>query len=198
MSTLNGTALDIDTVVADDGCRIALRTLKDGQGTPVLFVHALAMDGSLWTDTAAQLRTDAPVYALDCRGHGRSDKPAGPYSTAQFADDIVAVLSHLKASSVHLIGCSMGGTVALAFAGRYPDRLASLTVIDATACYGDNVEAEWVTRGLRPQIHGFESMLEFQMHRWFSEAFIHSGSTRIAQARDVFLRNDPSTYLGLR
>jgi len=182
-------------IAAEDGCRIYLRTLKPGQGIPVLFVHALAMDGSLWADSAARLCTRLPLYAPDCRGHGRSDKPAGPYSTAQFADDILAVLARLDAPAVHLVGCSMGGTVALAFAGRYPDRVSSLTIIDATACYGDDVEAEWETRGKRPQAQGFESMVEFQLSRWFSEGFVRSGSDRIAQARDVFLRNDPAAYL---
>jgi len=182
-------------VGAEDGCRIYLRTLKAGHGTPVLFVHALAMDGSLWADSAARLRTKLPLYAMDCRGHGQSDKPTGPYSTAQFANDILAVLTRLDAPAVHLAGCSMGGTVALAFAGHYPDRVSSLTIIDATACYGDDVEAEWETRGMRPQVQGFGSMLEFQLSRWFSDGFIRSGSDRIAKARDIFLRNDPSAYL---
>ena len=178
-----------------DGCRIHLRQLKAGQGTPVLLVHALAMDGSLWADMAAQLRTGCPVHALDCRGHGLSDRPPGPYATAQFADDIAAVLAHLGAPTAHLVGCSMGGTVALAFAGRYPDRLASLTVIDATACYGAGVEADWEARGRRPASAGFASMLAFQRERWFSPVFAQSGAARIAQAEAVFLRNDPAAYL---
>lgn len=182
-------------VRTSDGYQLCLRLLRPGKGTPVLFVHALAMDGSLWTEVADNLQTHAPLYALDCRGHGRSDKPPGPYTTELFANDLLAVLSHLQAAEVHLVGCSMGATVAVAFAGRYPSRLASLTVIDGTACYGVDVAQTWEIRGMRPSLEGFASMLDFQLSRWFSDRYAVSGAIGVTRATTVFLKNDAAAYL---
>jgi pimeloyl-ACP methyl ester carboxylesterase len=64
--------------------------------------------------------------AYDCRGFGRSSCPTGPYN---HADDLHSLLRHLGVSSAHLVGLSMGGRIALGYALRRPDRVASLAVI---------------------------------------------------------------------
>jgi 3-oxoadipate enol-lactonase len=185
------------TILTRDHCALNLRILRDGQAaqTPVLFIHALAMDGTMWTDVARELHVNAPVYALDCRGHGDSDRPDGPYSTKQFADDVVDVLDHLEIPSVHLVGCSMGGTVALAFAGWYPDRLVSLCVIDTTAYYGPSAISAWEERGQRAMNNGLSDLIGFQLHRWFSDDYITKYPDQIPQAIEVFLKNNPVAYL---
>jgi 3-oxoadipate enol-lactonase len=180
----------------DDGCQLALRQLRGGDASqpPVLFVHALAMTGAMWSGVAQVLRATAPLYALDCRGHGVSDKPAGPYTTRRFAQDIDGILDSLAAPRVHLVGCSMGGTVSMAYAGLRPERLASLTVIDSTAWYGTDAPAAWEARGQRALREGFEAMVPFQVERWFSEDYASQNPPGMREAVDVFLANDASAY----
>ncbi|CAM3764670.1 alpha/beta fold hydrolase [Bordetella tumulicola] len=186
---------ECDRVVVEDGCRIAVHTLRTGGATiPILFIHALAMTGEMWRRVAQQLNVDASLYAIDCRGHGESDRAAGPYTTERFAKDIGDVLDHLHAQKVHLIGCSMGGTVALAFAGRHPERVASMTIIDSTACYGENAHLVWDERALRPRQEGFQAMVPFQVSRWFSEAFAEQEPDLVQEAVRVFLVNDADAY----
>ena len=64
----------LNDVRAPDGCRLRLRTLRPGQAglPPVVFVHALAMNGEMWNDVADALATHAVLLAPDCRGHGDS------------------------------------------------------------------------------------------------------------------------------
>jgi 3-oxoadipate enol-lactonase len=183
-------------VTASDGCVLALHTLRTGRADvePLVFLHALAMDASMWQGVADRLDTEATAYGLDCRGHGASGKPAGPYDTARFADDLAQVLDSLGAARAHVAGCSMGGTVALAFAGRYPQRVASLSVVDATAWYGDDAPAAWEGRAQRALREGLASLIPFQAERWFSPGFAASSPEVLAGAVEVFLRNDVNAY----
>jgi 3-oxoadipate enol-lactonase len=188
---------------ADDGCCLAVHTLRPVPGStaaPVLFLHALAMEGPLmWRGTADALVHDpaaaaAPLYALDCRGHGASGKPAGPYTTRRFAQDIGCVLDALEAPRAHLVGCSMGGTVALAFAGLHPERVASLTLLDATAWYGPEAPANWEQRAGKAEESGMAALVEFQRTRWLSPEFMAREPVRLQQALDVFCANDVAAY----
>ncbi|MGX9933784.1 alpha/beta fold hydrolase [Advenella kashmirensis] len=185
------------TVIAGDRTALNLRTLRKGESDqiPILFIHALAMNGQMWIDVARQLDVTAPIYALDCRGHGDSDHPDGPYSTAQFAQDILSVINYLNVDVVHLAGCSMGGTVSLAFAGLYPERLASLCVIDTTAYYGPDAFEAWEARGQRALNNGLSDLVGFQLKRWFSDNYIDRCPDVIRSAIDVFLKNTPAAYL---
>ena len=88
----------------------------------IVLVHSLAMERGFWDGVAAALGTKAAVLALDCRGHGASDKPNGPYTVEQIADDVADVMAHAGWTSAAVAGCSMGGCIALAFAIRHPAR----------------------------------------------------------------------------
>ncbi|GGX15242.1 hypothetical protein GCM10007242_22240 [Pigmentiphaga litoralis] len=225
------------TITTTDAQRLHLRVLReavDPAAPPVLFVHALAMNGDMWAgvaDALADVLADAltspaatsrsssseassfeassfeasthalpssllggAMIAMDCRGHGASDAPAGAYTIDRFAQDIADVATALGAGRLHLVGCSMGGTVALAFAGGHPDRLASLTVIDATAWYGADAPKNWEGRAQAALKDGMASLVEFQRARWFSPQFLADNNDLVEQAVDVFTANRVDAY----
>jgi pimeloyl-ACP methyl ester carboxylesterase len=97
---------------------------------PVLFIHGLATDHTIWGKQAAAFVTERPVILVDMRGHGRSDKPEGDvYEIARHADDLLGLLRHLAYRKTHVVGVSMGGMVAQQVALRSPGLLASLTLV---------------------------------------------------------------------
>ena len=105
------------TVTLADGTTLAY-TLHPAPaaGAPrLVLIHSLALDRSVWDATIAQLSTEAEILAYDCRGHGRSDRTAGPFTAELFARDLTELLDHIGWNSASLAGCSMGGCVALAF-----------------------------------------------------------------------------------
>jgi pimeloyl-ACP methyl ester carboxylesterase len=108
--------------------------LDDGGtgGIPVLFIHSAAGSTEHWTAQLAHLRgRGRRAIAVDLRGHGRSKPPDdGDYTIAALAGDIEAVLQFLELSRVVLVGHSLGGTVAAEFAGRHPERVAGLLLLD--------------------------------------------------------------------
>jgi len=99
-----------------------------GDRPPFLLVHGLAANLAFWyLRMAPALARHHRVVMLDLRGHGRSSMPP---SGDEMAGDLHALLDHLGIDRVHLAGHSFGGNVALHFACRYPERMASLTLAD--------------------------------------------------------------------
>ncbi|MHA6324001.1 alpha/beta fold hydrolase [Roseivivax sp. CAU 1753] len=161
----------------------------------VALVHSLAMRAEFWEATAKALGDDWEVLALDCRGHGASDKPAGPYSVALFADDLAAVLDDAGWDRAVIGGASMGGCVALAFAAQHADRVRGLGLIDTTAWYGDSAEGDWETRGQKARSDGMAALTDFQKTRWFSDDFRAANPGIVDAAVAVFMANDTAAYL---
>ena len=92
------------------------------------------------------------MLIYDCRGHGASDKPAGPYTTTLFARDLADLMDHVGWPSAAVAGASMGGSISLMFAGAFPQRTNALGLIDTTAWYGAEAPAQWAGRAeRRPQ-----------------------------------------------
>lgn len=113
--------------------RLAMLAVEAGEGPPVVLIHGLGWDSSLWFPILAALAPRHRVVAADTRGHGESDKPDGPYSIASFADDWVALLDALQVRAATIVGLSQGGMVAQALAIARPDLVARLVLV-STSC----------------------------------------------------------------
>ncbi len=103
--------------------------------TPFFLLHGLASSLRIWDKVAAELikLTNAPyVEALDQRGHGLSQKPDTGYTTEQIVEDDFdfASASDLLRDRHIIVGHSWGATIALAYAGTYPDKVAGLVLVD--------------------------------------------------------------------
>jgi len=116
---------------AADGTRLAVTDL--GEGDPILFIPGLGYSSWSFTRQLGPLSSAARVLAIDNRGTGHSDKPAGPYSIAQMADDAFAALTQFSAAPAHIVGTSMGGYIALTLALRHPEAVRSLVLVASTS-----------------------------------------------------------------
>ena len=124
------------TVSAADGASIAytLHTAAGSEARPrIALIHSLALDRSFWDGVMPLLTPHADVLTYDCRGHGKSAKVRMTYTAELFAGDLASLLDHVKWPRAIVAGCSMGGCIAQAFAGAYPDRARGLVVMDSTA-----------------------------------------------------------------
>jgi pimeloyl-ACP methyl ester carboxylesterase len=113
------------------------------EGVPLVLLHGLGNEAHLWDDFVPSVLPHYRVLALDQRGHGDSDwDPEGRYDAEAMTDDLEAVLEALEINRFVLVGFSMGGRVSMTFAGRHPERLAGLVIIDI----GPEVDARGVLR----------------------------------------------------
>jgi pimeloyl-ACP methyl ester carboxylesterase len=103
----------------------------------VLLIMGLGYPSYLWHRTRPVLAAQYRTIALDNRGSGRSDVPAGPYPIPLMASDAAAVLDAAHSESAHVFGLSMGGMIAQEFALQYPKRVRSL-ILGCTAAGGPN------------------------------------------------------------
>ena len=103
--------------------------LGAGEATPVLLVHGFGADLNSWMFTQPGLAESRRAVALDLPGHGGSTKVLDGADESSFAAVIDRALAALDIERCHLVGHSMGGAIALNFAGWQPERVASLTLI---------------------------------------------------------------------
>jgi 3-oxoadipate enol-lactonase len=171
----------------------AFRVVGDaGDKRRAVLIHSLAMDRRFWQPVAERL--DGAVLLYDCTGHGESEKPAGPYTVEGFADDLARLLDHVGWDAALVAGASMGGCVALAFAGQYAKRVRALGLVDTTAWYGPEAARQWEERAQKALDGGLEALVDFQVTRWFSESFRAAHPEVVSQCVATFLRNDVRAY----
>jgi 3-oxoadipate enol-lactonase len=106
----------------------------EGSGPTAVFVHGYPLDSTLWLDQLDALSDVRTCVAVDLRGHGLSEPTTLTALTMeQHADDVAALVGALGGGAVDLVGLSMGGYVALAFAERHGQMLRSLALVDTKA-----------------------------------------------------------------
>ena len=125
-------------------------------GLPVVFVHSLVGNTTHWATQLAHLRRNRRAVAFDVRGHGRSEPPKDSnYTIVAMAGDVSAVADTLGLDRFVLVGHSMGGGVALSYAGAHPDRVAGLVLLDPISDGKQIPEAEG-----KAFLSGFETNYE--------------------------------------
>lgn len=184
------------TFTTSDGCTIGYTLHSAGHaGAPrIALIHSLALDRSFWDGVIVDFHGHAHILAHDCRGHGRSERRAGTYTTNLFARDLAELLTHVQWDAAHIAGCSMGGCVAQSFAALYPQRALSACLMDTTAWYGPGAPKEWRERAGAARSKGMAALVEFQSTRWVSDAFRVSHKDVLDRLVAVFLKNDIDCY----
>jgi len=171
---------------------MALR--RSGEGEPLVLLHPLALSGEVWGPFAERLAERFDVISPDARGHGDSGWAGDAFTAADLADDVEALLDGLGLRSAHLLGMSMGGSVALTFAGSRPERVQRLVLADTTAWYGDQAPAVWAERAEKALTTPRARQVPFQVDRWFTEPFRARRPHEVQRVVDVFVRTDSRAH----
>jgi len=115
-----------------DSNGVKIRYVTEGKGEAIVLIHGWMGDSAMWgADLAGNTKLKSvdgfQAIALNCRGHGKSDKPhdVAKYGT-EMAEDVVRLLDHLKIEKAHLIGYSSGSFIAGYVAATHPERVISV------------------------------------------------------------------------
>lgn len=114
-----------------------------GSGSPLLLIHGLGSSGEDWAFQRDEFARRHTLILPDLRGSGRSAKPPGPYSIAQFAADLWGLLDALGIESTDVLGFSLGGAVAIEMALMRPACVRRLVLCNALANYRTDTWRKW-------------------------------------------------------
>jgi 3-oxoadipate enol-lactonase len=170
--------------------------LHGAEGKPtVLFLHGLGSSVRDWELQIPAFADDYRLLLIDMRGHGRSDKPQGPYSMPLWVRDVIALLDQLKIDKVHIVGLSMGGMIAFQMAVDCPERIQSMIIVNSGPAVIPRTLQERIGIWMRfviVRVMGMRKMGETLAPRLFVDADQET-------LRQTFItrwaENDPRTYL---
>ena len=145
----------------------------EGAGEPVLFIHGLTWDHTLWDHQVAALKSDYRCIAVDLIGHGQTPDVDQEYSFFDIADYMAGLLDALNIESAHVVGLSMGGMTAMPMALEHPARVRSLALLDTDAMAEDPARAAGYHQlGDAIVEHGWPSVSETVANILFAAPFM--------------------------
>ena len=171
-----------------------------GEGEPLLLIPYTAADHACYAFQLPAYTEHFSCIAVDLPGSGESDKPAGPYSTEGYADQVAAFLGAIGVERTHVAGISLGAAVGMHLAARHPDRVRSLSLHSgwhATDDYLKVVVEQW--RTLAPVLPTVADVVIEAIFPWcftpemyverpeFVDALVDFVRGRPAQPVDAFL-----------
>lgn len=169
--------------------------VEAGEGHPVILIHGVGLDSTIWEQQMKSLSAQYRVISYDMIGHGRSACPPGPYSLSQFEKQLDDLLSDLAIPQAHLVGFSMGGLVAQAYAAHHPDKVSSLTIVSSVAKRTEEQREGVLARVKEVEEHGHQATIDAAIERWFNPAFQSQRPEVVDQIRRRLQTNEPDAYL---
>lgn len=161
------------------------RVFDSGGDKPALvLVHALGLDYRMWREVIPRLTDRFRVIAHDLRGFGAAAGAPVAAGLATYAADLVDLLDRLVIDTAHVVGLSLGGSIAQELALRRPDRMRSLTIIASTAWPFD----AFAERARAAERDGMSAQVIPSLTRWFRPEDLAQGGWTVRYARDAVER----------
>ena len=162
---------------------------------PVVLIHGVGLDQTMWEPIAALLSTDRRVSTYNMIGHADASKPSGPYSLSMFIDQLSSVVDLMNAAGpVDVVGFSMGALVAQGFAITHPDRVRRLALLHSVFDRTEDERAAIVERLTDVRNGGFAATISAAINRWFTPTFAAEHADVVDRVRRVLEANDVEAY----
>jgi 3-oxoadipate enol-lactonase/4-carboxymuconolactone decarboxylase len=158
----------------------------------VAFSHSVGSAINMWEPMMPALTARYRCLRYDTRGHGGSGASPAAITIDDLADDLVGILDALGIDRAHIAGLSLGGMTGQSVAARYPERVASLTLI-ATAAYLPPLDF-WEKRAATVRAEGPAAIVDTVMGRWFTEPFRKRSASAVDKVRKSFMAIDREGY----
>ncbi|HMF28713.1 MAG TPA: alpha/beta hydrolase [Candidatus Cybelea sp.] len=181
-------------VFADDGTRIDVSIDGRERADAVVLIHGFPMTRAIWDAHVEALATSSRVLRPDLRGAGTSSVPDGPYLMERLAADVAALLDSLGIERAAVIGHSMGGYVALAFARMFTERITRLALV-ASRLRADTPEEASARYALADRVErdaSIEPAIEAYLPKLLASETIAQRDEIVAQAAAIARRNTPA------
>ena len=175
-------------LILASGSAIGVEQAGSGNALPIVFLHGVGSDKSVWSPQLEHFGATRRAVAFDYPGYGESDPPPAATTRDDFAAAILAAMDALDIDRAHICGLSLGGVIAIAMHHAAPERCASLILADTFAAHPDG-----------PAIHdrsvaASEQMSELAAAR--TPVLLAPGASEElhAQVRETMARIDPAAF----
>ena len=175
----------------------ALHYATSGAGEPILLIPGLGLDHSYYRFGMPLLARHLQVLAVDPRGIGRSTKSPPPYTVEAWADDFAVMIDKLGFGPIHVLGSSLGGSMALALAQRHPGKVKSLMVVGGFSELDRATELNFRLRLRLIEKLGMSDEVADYMGLWtLTRKFINSdaGYATMRANQDIIRANSAESY----
>jgi pimeloyl-ACP methyl ester carboxylesterase len=175
---------------------ISMNYEQQGTGEPLVLIPYLAADNACYAFQVADYAKHFTCISVDPRGAGETDKPSGPYSMELFADDIAALMQAIGVERAHVSGLSLGAATGLWLAGKYPERVKSLSLHSVWPKSDPFLKA--VLEGWRTIANGLGSVTEMIIQGIFPWCFtpeLYAAKTEYIDQLAAFVRGRPKQPL---
>jgi pimeloyl-ACP methyl ester carboxylesterase len=175
----------------------ALHYAASGAGEPILLIPGLGLDHSYYRFGMPLLARHLQVLAVDPRGIGRSTKSPPPYTVEAWADDFAVMIDKLGFGPIHVLGSSLGGSMALALAQRHLGKLKSLMVVGGFSELDRATELNFRLRLRLIEKLGMSDEVADYMGLWtLTRKFINSdaGYVTMRANQDIIRANSAESY----
>jgi 3-oxoadipate enol-lactonase len=159
---------------------------RSGDGLPVIFLHAGIADSRMWEPQAALFAKHFDVIRPDRRGFGESELPTARWSPVA---DLLALMDQLALKPAHLVGCSIGGRLAIDFALDHPERVSKLVLVApgvGGAKFGERYPELGAEVTAAEEAHDLAAVNQAEMYLWLDGPRRRRGYVR-QPLRDLFL-----------
>src|SRR5690348_13151364 len=124
-------------VPTNNGYDIGFTETGGGEATPIVFLHGVGSDKSVWRPQLAFFGQSRRSVAFDYPGYGDSDPAPEGTTRDDYASAIISAMHELGMGRAHVCGLSLGGVIAIAMSDADPGRCASLILADTFAAHPD-------------------------------------------------------------
>jgi pimeloyl-ACP methyl ester carboxylesterase len=175
---------------------ITMNYAQQGTGEPLVLIPYLAADNACYAFQVADYAKHFTCISVDPRGAGETDKPEGTYSMELFADDIAAFMQAIGVERAHVSGLSLGAATGLWVAGKYPQRVKSLSL---HSCWPkSDAFLKTVAGGWQSTANGLNSVTEMIIQGiipWCFTPDFYSSNPEFMDKVAAFVRSRPKQPL---
>ncbi len=139
-----------------------------GKGTAVVLLHGFLENEKMWQELVPELSKKNRIITIDLLGHGESACLGYVHSMEENAEMIAAVLSKLRIRKAVLVGHSMGGYVALAFADLFPQKMKGLVLLNSTSFEDSPERKKNRDRAIKAVKKEYETFIRLSIANLFS------------------------------
>jgi flavin reductase (DIM6/NTAB) family NADH-FMN oxidoreductase RutF/pimeloyl-ACP methyl ester carboxylesterase len=180
--------------IGRDGADAVTGFWRRGRGEPVVLVHGVGVRKSFWAPQMDALGERFDVIAYDMLGHGESSLPLPDARLNDYARQLLALVDRLGILRCHLVGHSMGASVALEFALSHPDRVRSLVAMNAVYCRTPEQRAAVEARAVALDEQRKPQDWDSTIARWFGQPPPERWIAAAAAVRALLSDVDPAGY----